>query len=209
MGNFYAGFLLLCCQWISAILIGLWLGFLNRGRVLVEERKRKKSSLPFSAALVQGVQSGIQGMLSVIGYVLLFSAIIELFFTFFGRENPLILLIAGLLEVTTGCIHTAAGGDLVLIGFFVSFSGLSVFFQAISFFKEKDFSFFPFPSRTRNDNCHFGQDWDSPVSPDSMYSLFQFFSSAYSRIFSNTHHCGFINCSLCGIFTIPFCPQLP
>ncbi len=144
MGNFYAGFLLLCCQWISAILIGLWLGFLNRGRVLVEERKRKKSSLPFSAALVQGVQSGIQGMLSVIGYVLLFSAIIELFFTFFGRENPLILLIAGLLEVTTGCIHTAAGGDLVLIGFFVSFSGLSVFFQAISFFKEKDFSFFPF-----------------------------------------------------------------
>ena len=41
MGNFYAGFLLLCCQWISAILIGLGLGFLNRGRVLVEERKRK------------------------------------------------------------------------------------------------------------------------------------------------------------------------
>lgn len=121
MGNFYAGFLLLCCQWISAILIGLWLGFLNRDRVLVEERKRKKSSLPFSAALVQGVQSGIQGMLSVIGYVLLFSAIIELFFTFFGRENPLILLIAGLLEVTTGCIHTAAGGDLVLIGFLYPF----------------------------------------------------------------------------------------
>lgn len=80
MGNFYAGFLLLCCQWISAILIGLGLGFLNRGRVLVEERKRKKSSLPFSAALVQGVQSGIQGMLSVIGYVLLFSALLNVFY---------------------------------------------------------------------------------------------------------------------------------
>lgn len=114
------------------------------GQSIGRGKKKEKSSLPFSAALVQGVQSGIQGMLSVIGYVLLFSAIIELFLRSSGRENHLVLLIAGLLEVTTGCIHTAASGDLVLIGFFVSFSGLSVFFQAIPFLKKKIFPFFLF-----------------------------------------------------------------
>ena len=141
--NGKAGLLLLGCQWTSAILIGLWLGFLNRHEILKNE-KENQNGLPFSSALVHGVQSGIDGMLSVIGYVLLFSAIIELFFTFFGRENQLVLLAAGLLEVTTGCIQASTRGDLVLIGFFVSFSGLSVFFQAISFLKEKNFSLLPF-----------------------------------------------------------------
>ena len=79
--NGKAGLLLLGCQWTSAILIGLWLGFLNRHEILKNE-KENQNGLPFSSALVHGVQSGIDGMLSVIGYVLLFSAIIELFFTF-------------------------------------------------------------------------------------------------------------------------------
>lgn len=143
LGNIEAGVLLLCCQWLSALLIGFFLGLCHRKEPL-EESGRKKAGLPFPAALVQGVQSGIDGMLSVSGYVLLFSAIIELLFSFRGEQNQWILLIAGLLEVTTGCIRAASGANLVWIGFLVSFSGFSVFCQASSFFKGKKPPFFPF-----------------------------------------------------------------
>ncbi len=143
LGNLWAGFLLLCCQWISALTIGFLLGRKSPAP-MADRTVDKHQRQPFSAAMVHGVQSGINGMLSVIGYVLLFSAVIELLKAFVGTDNHLLSLAAGFMEVTTGCIQAASEKDLVSIGFFVSFSGLSVFFQSISFFKAAAPSFIPF-----------------------------------------------------------------
>lgn len=175
LGSLRAGCLLLCCQWISAVLIGLCLGSFYRG-VRFEEEKERPKGLPLSIALVKGVQSGIHGMLSVIGYVLLFSAVMELLFAFWGTANPFILLVSGLLEVTTGCIQAAAGKNLVLIGFFVSFSGFSVFFQAISFFTERDFSVLPF---------FFSRLVHGAVTAGLVKAGITFFPQAADTVFSN------------------------
>lgn len=144
LGNLRSGFLLLCCQWASALIIGFFLG---RKRPLPAEDigpADGQRGLPFSSSLVRGVQSGIDGMLSVIGYVLLFSAVTQMLSAFVKADSLLLSWAAGFLEVTTGCVRAAEENDLVLIGFFVSFSGFSVFFQAISFFKGAGPSFFPF-----------------------------------------------------------------
>lgn len=142
LGNAKAGILLLCCQLASSWIIGVLLGIWHR-RDPIEPDEAKEPPLPFSHALVHGVQSGINGMLSVIGYVLLFSAGIELLSYFFADRCPGIFLLTGLLEVTTGCLQAAKQSNLVLIGFLVSFSGLSVIFQVLSFFKGMPGLFWP------------------------------------------------------------------
>ncbi len=144
LGNLQSGFLLLCCQWASALVIGFLLGRKRPLPATDDSPADERQGLPFSSALVRGVQSGINGMLSVIGYVLLFSAVLQMLTAFAKTDSRLLSWAAGLLEVTTGCVRAAAEKDLVLIGFFVSFSGFSVFFQAISFFKEAGPSFLPF-----------------------------------------------------------------
>lgn len=144
LGNIKTGVLLLGCQWLSAILIGIFLGLLHRKEPFKNDSSQQ-DPLPFSGALVKGVQSGISGMLSVIAYVLIFSALIELLFSYLSANSQAGLYISGILEVTTGCIHVADGSrNLILIAFFISFSGLSIICQAMSFFKGKKIPYFPF-----------------------------------------------------------------
>lgn len=144
-GNAESGVLLLICQWASAICIGMVAG--------IAARKDKNKSLPtanftdplpFSHALVESVAGGIMGMLTICGYVLVFSAVISIFFHIFSSGGPLLYFVAGMLEVTTGCIGLSGVKDLVSIGFLVSFSGLSVICQVCSFFKGAKINLVPF-----------------------------------------------------------------
>lgn len=206
LGNLQSGLLLLCCQWISALTIGFLLGQKHPLPTADSNPVGEHRGRPFSAALVHGVQSGINGMLSVIAYVLLFSAVLEIFAVFAGTDGYLLSWIAGFMEVTTGCIHAAAQKDLVLIGFFVSFSGFSVFFQAISFFKGVVPSFVPFfLSRLAHGaiTAIFVKIGIS-LFPQTVETVFSNFSNSVHPEFSSTPTVAILLIFLCGVLLFSF-----
>ncbi|MEG2174283.1 MAG: hypothetical protein RR135_02210 [Oscillospiraceae bacterium] len=129
LGSASAGWLLLLAQTLSSLTIALWVMW-RGGSVSV-------SPLPpmgYAEALVTAVSDAAGGMLSVGGYVLLFSALSALITPLLGGGLPSALL-TGLFEVTAGCSAAAQLGGrtgTLLIAFLIGFSGLSVLCQALA-----------------------------------------------------------------------------
>ena len=146
-GSAQLGCLLLMAQLLSALLIGVLFSFGH------SRRPRKTEAVPaapFSAAFVQAVQGSISALLTICGYVILFSGIMSLLrysglfdtlSTWLSRWLPIpepyfYALMNGLLEVTGGTLSVAQlplnTTAVLLAAFFLSFSGLSVIFQVKS-----------------------------------------------------------------------------
>lgn len=117
-----------------------------------------KEGLPPLEALLGAVNSATTGILSICSYVVLFCALrqvledsgasdrlaaaLSAFLPVQVQGDTLSALLTGLLEVSAGCAAAAAlpaDVALVLLPFFLSFGGLSIAFQAASFFREGGF----------------------------------------------------------------------
>lgn len=132
------GLYYLCCV-LSALILGALLSRLpgrRRGPAVAPARAvvKAKDFPPFSAALVTAVSTAVTSMLSICGYVIAFSALLELVRRWLPLPAHLTTLLSGLLEVTTGC--AAASGlpgklGLCAAAFFLGCTGLSVVCQVL------------------------------------------------------------------------------
>ncbi len=152
LGNSRAGWVLL-----SAHLLAAWiLGFTEARRAPLPLSSTAHSpSLPFAVAFTAAVRAATEALVCMSGFVILFSVCLSVadgsglcvwLDTYVAGGS---VMLAGLLEVTAGC--TAAAGAAVpllfLVGFFLSFSGLSVQCQVRSVLQKypavlKDFFLF-------------------------------------------------------------------
>lgn len=145
LGSARAGAALLFIHLLTSLGIGL---LLARGQPIPPKRREKAGGLPPGEALVAGVGGAASGIFTICAYVVIFSALGALLKEsglcahIAGALSPLLPLPGGketvaalllaLLEVTSGCIACAALPGrlpLMLIPFFLSFAGLSIFFQ--------------------------------------------------------------------------------
>ena len=95
LGSLKAGAVIYGCHLFTALLIGGWQA---RRHPTPPVRTKKQNRLPFSAALVESTAAAVEGMLSICGFVLLFSALLAL------------LQAVGLPLALGGLLSQAAGG---------------------------------------------------------------------------------------------------
>lgn len=133
LGNLKSGVLLLSAQVCSVLILGCVLGRIDP----VDDRSSVShisNTYPLGDALVMSVSKAITGMLSLCGYVLLFSMVLSL-----TEQLPFDLFyLTSLFEVTSGCLAAVnRHASLPFLGFLTSFGGFSVHFQVFSFFHKQ------------------------------------------------------------------------
>lgn len=145
MGSARAGMALLFIHLITSLFIGL---LLARGQPIPKKQREKARGLPPGEALVTGVSGAASGIFTICAYVVIFSALgallkesgicariagaLSALLPLPGGQETVAALLLAPLEVTSGCIACAALPGrlpLILIPFFLSFAGLSIFFQ--------------------------------------------------------------------------------
>lgn len=152
LGSVRYGAVLIAAHIGAAILIGvgqrIWIG--RHPLVTSEPMKprRPAARLPAAAAFVESVNAACRSLLYMCGFVVLFAALLALadvsgvsaFFQYLVTAplrltdadlSELPSLLAGLLEVSCGCVEAAGSGSFApfLLGFFMGWGGLSVHCQ--------------------------------------------------------------------------------
>jgi sporulation integral membrane protein YlbJ len=141
-----AGLILFGTQITASIL----LGFLTARRARpIEGGRVAPAKTGQVSAFVLSVTGAASSLIGLCAFATLFAGLLELVSSseitaaiagWFGVESALPdALLAGLFEVTTGCIAAAKIGGLAGFGLascFLSFSGISVIFQVLSFFRD-------------------------------------------------------------------------
>ncbi len=155
-----AGAILLFIHLLCSLFIGI---FLSLRLPVPAKRERPAEGLPFGEAFILGVNGATSGILTICAYVVIFSALGALlresgiFVRLSFLLSPLLppseaaetlgALFLGLMEVTTGCMAAAALPGrlpLLLLPFFISFAGLSIFFQIRATLQPYRLRFAPF-----------------------------------------------------------------
>lgn len=148
-GDMRLGMVLLASQVLTCITTGFVLRFfLPKSSAVLPPPKQA----PFSQAFVKSVGSAGASMLSISFFVILFCALIALMQGIFqsgllARSELTEHILAGLLEVTTGCnisIQLARPVAFYLCAFFVSFCGGCVICQILSCFSTQKINLNPF-----------------------------------------------------------------
>ncbi|MBQ8670882.1 MAG: hypothetical protein IJ508_06555 [Oscillospiraceae bacterium] len=146
MGSTKAGTILYGCHLFTALLLGGW--YARRSKTPQTMETKSSSPLPFSAALVESTSAAVEGMLSICGFVLLFSVLLSFLqgcgaTQLFGQVVAFLscgkisaeaaaAALCGLLEITCGafaCQTLSWQGICVLLPFLASFGSLSVLCQ--------------------------------------------------------------------------------
>jgi len=146
LGSARAGAVVYACHLGTALLLGRW--HARRSPLPPSGANRGLQTLPWAAALVEGVQGAVEGMLSICGFVLLFSALLGLLEGLGAPAAAGALLhrlsggllspqagaaaCSGVLEITCGvfaCRGLGWGELCLLLPFLVSFGSLSVLCQ--------------------------------------------------------------------------------
>ncbi|MDT8716460.1 sporulation integral membrane protein YlbJ [Clostridium sp. 19966] len=151
------GYLLLATSYMTCIIMSLILPINNKNHNFRSENSFKKnnnedkSSLNIGIVLKESIEGSIKSSLSIGGYIIFFSVIIDtlknsfasryLLYHVFGNSifsNIIYSLCLGLIEITNGCkllselsipLYTKG----VIISFLMSFGGLSILSQVYSF----------------------------------------------------------------------------
>ncbi|MCI8360807.1 MAG: hypothetical protein HFE86_05655 [Clostridiales bacterium] len=141
-----AGWLLLAAHVLAALLVGLLAGRWDGRRAAPRNEPRNRrgaqtrepSGQPkgaarpgLAAAFVEAVSDASLSMLQICGWVTLFSVILAMLLHS-GLPAPLVTLLGGLAEVTTGAAAVAPAGNLPLLAALLGWAGLSVQFQSLS-----------------------------------------------------------------------------
>ncbi|SDN27508.1 sporulation integral membrane protein YlbJ [Acetanaerobacterium elongatum] len=158
-GNPYTGVIIFAAQTIASIIIAIFSGIKMKGaekKVLLDSYTN--TTAPLAEAFVEAVTGSALGILSICGFVVIFSAILALL-----KELPLaagiytflpldlrswgMAVFTGVFEVTLGCASTAAisGSSAVILACALcSFGGLSVICQVTAFFNGLKVSMRPY-----------------------------------------------------------------
>lgn len=152
LGNVYFGYILLVGNYLSAIFIG----FITKTKRIVDESNSlcsfQNKKINFGSAIKNAVENGISTILSIGGFIVMFSVIISLIknnqyitIVFAELENILHLnsgtlygLFLGSIEITNGCnilstLPLSLPIKLSIISFLCSFSGMAIIAQVSSF----------------------------------------------------------------------------
>ena len=146
LGSTKAGAVLYGCHLFTALLLGGW--YARRCGAPAHTATKSTSPLPFSSALVESTAAAVEGMLSIGGFVLLFSTLLSflqgcgilgmvgsLFSHFSAGQlpaNTLSAALCGMLEVTCGvfaCRGLSWQAQCILLPFLSGFGSLSVLCQ--------------------------------------------------------------------------------
>lgn len=129
-----AGCLLLAAHVLAALLVGVlagrWDGRGVRARELLDSPPKavRPGMMP---AFVEAVSDASSSMLQICGWVVLFSVLLTMLLHS-GLPAPLVTLLGGLAEVTTGTAAAAPSYNLPLLAALLGWAGLSVQFQSLS-----------------------------------------------------------------------------
>ncbi|WRS26420.1 hypothetical protein U6B65_08680 [Oscillospiraceae bacterium MB08-C2-2] len=149
-----AGVVLFVTQSLATLLIGAVVSLGSRSEEAFAPQGRLMTP---ALGFVTAVMNAAQGMFAMCSFAVLFSGVLALLQAvgaagwlaeiFPVTKEMAGALLAGLLEVTSGCVAASAlGGDagFLLISIFTSICGLSVIFQVISCFPAGTIRFGPF-----------------------------------------------------------------
>lgn len=134
LGSIPAGWMLLAAQVLSAWAIGC---IQARYAPLPQKAVTRPVPQPLAAAFTAAVQTATETLVAMSGFVILFSVCLSLadgtgLAAFLDRYVAgASVMLAGALEVTAGCMAAAGAATplLFLVGFFLSFGGVSVHCQ--------------------------------------------------------------------------------
>ncbi|MEG2295720.1 MAG: hypothetical protein RSB96_03160 [Oscillospiraceae bacterium] len=146
--NAKIGYILFLSQVCSSVLIGFILSFFLKKQTY--QIKENKQQMGYASAFVKSVTQSSIGMIHISTFVVIFSAVLAVMNRFlYGFKNAPILhtLLSGFLEVTSGCISAVSlDGILGVIycAIFISFGGISIIFQVMSYFQGIPINFTPF-----------------------------------------------------------------
>ncbi len=138
--NLTAGILLYCAQLLGALFLALVSSIraASTGKMEIFRFLSKSEHRSYSQALVQAVQFSSQNMLSMCGFVLLFS-IFSALLSQFSISETVMAFFSAFLEISAGSVaicklhHTMT---LPILAFFLSFGGISVLFQLKSILED-------------------------------------------------------------------------
>lgn len=133
LGSREAGKILLLSLCISSVITGFFIRFIPDSSE--KETIIQKENISFSSALVGSVNSASFAMLSCCGFVCLFSGISGITSRVIKNQTAN-LVIACLLEVTSGCATAAGRASLPVIAAVCAFGGLCVHMQIFSISKD-------------------------------------------------------------------------
>lgn len=128
-GSHTAGFIILLSVSLSSLLVGFVYGRFRK-RVTDEKLEFPVKYNGVAQSLVAAVNSAGNGILSVSGWVLAFSAFSSVFRQFISNEK-LCLIYDSVAEVTSGLSSAAKTGGMPMVAACVSFGGLCVMCQNI------------------------------------------------------------------------------
>ena len=121
------GFMFLISNFIASLI--LMLITIPFKETITSTKCTTRENKSFSDAFVKSTYDATNTMLSICGFIVLFSAIIEILKSISDEINPLL----SFLEITNGIV--LADGSVYLIAFLIGFAGLSVHFQILSICK--------------------------------------------------------------------------
>lgn len=163
LNNTTLGYILLIANYLSVIFIGI---ITNKNRTLrnsLSKSSINEKKLNFGQAIKNSVGNGVNTILSICGFIVIFSVIISLIknspyinniFTFLEnlfhmQSGTLFSIFLGSIEMTNGCnlisnLNISLPFKLGIISFLCSFSGLSVIAQISSFMNGFKISYFKY-----------------------------------------------------------------
>lgn len=134
MGSSTLGAILFCAHIASAILLGI-LGAPPSSRKKQNAASVHSTPLSVPSAFVESVTAACQTLLSMCGFILLFSGLLALLDTAVSPDNRIAsTLLSCFLEVSCGCVSAVKLGPLApfILGVAIGFGGLSVHCQLAS-----------------------------------------------------------------------------
>jgi len=135
LGSHRFGFMLFSVHITVGIIFGIAAGIFGRiTGISAEQPSNSQVALgrkPLSDCFVLSAHESVKNMMSVCGFVVLFSGICAMI-EGLPINGSVRQILCGLMEVTVGCKDAGAKGSLPLAAFMLGFGGLSVVFQIIS-----------------------------------------------------------------------------
>jgi sporulation integral membrane protein YlbJ len=160
--NIIVGWYLICVHYISAILTGLFFRMVMPGSGDKSEKtrpRRARAASPLGAALSKSVINGMEAMLSIGGFIILFGVLIKILdvtnlldiiefpfrrlFPSVSEDSPIIrAALICCVEITNGLKLLSSSGvtksSLVVAAAAISFGGFSIHAQSLSFIAKTD-----------------------------------------------------------------------
>ena len=134
-GSHRFGLMLFSVHIAVGLIFGIAAGFFGRIAGISAEQppnsKPNSARMPLSDCFVMSAHDAVKGMMSVCGFVVLFSGICAMI-EGLTINNDVKQLLCGIVEITLGCKGAGTSGNLPLAAFMLGFGGLSVIFQILS-----------------------------------------------------------------------------